>query len=517
MPRVALATGVEQIDAALSEELARRGVECAGECYYREGILPFCRQKKADTVIVSPELPGAADLAEVIVSLRESGNIRVVLLPGPVDLQESLELAQSVFWAGVYDLVFSTPSTRGSRVDVKDIAGHVLNPTTFAEARAMLASGGVLPGKAPLDDDRKKASGGDAPVSGEAAGLEGGMPEVREKDGGREKAGAAGQNRSGASQPRKPKALPPGRGAASPGSKIPERGADAAAPAGAAVAASGAQNLAPRPQARPQNVFIDSLTGLPVRESAGGMLLPARYAVLFCDLNGFKAVNDGYGHAVGDRILQEFAAVARSVVRETDHVIRWGGDEFVIILPGADEKDAQGTAARLRSQWALNFLASRYNMSVAVGVSSASRGVSLAEAVSHADKEMYRFKHKAAAGASRLFVVYNAELDDDLLKRIGKAGALVDADSKMRLSRSLDIKELWKSDWRLVYRAEPAVLPFGVEFYSLTPALGGMDGRDYEMFGEFIISLLAKKRVVVNVGEDARIEAELSRLGAASF
>ena len=66
-------------------------------------------------------------------------------------------------------------------------------------------------------------------------------------------------------------------------------------------------------------------------------------SLLFIDLDGFKAVNDTYGHLCGSRALVEAAAVIRSCARETDVVARFGGDEFAVILP---ETGARGRHAR---------------------------------------------------------------------------------------------------------------------------------------------------------------------------
>lgn len=77
-----------------------------------------------------------------------------------------------------------------------------------------------------------------------------------------------------------------------------------------------------------------------------------RAAVLMCDLDHFKAVNDTYGHAVGDLVLKNFASVLEAQLRKSDTVGRFGGEEFVVILADADEGVAAGFAERLQRGFA---------------------------------------------------------------------------------------------------------------------------------------------------------------------
>lgn len=71
-------------------------------------------------------------------------------------------------------------------------------------------------------------------------------------------------------------------------------------------------------------------------------------SLLFCDLNSFKEVNDNFGHAHGDRVLAQFANQFQGALRECDILCRYGGDEFVAILPGTTAEAARKLAARLR-------------------------------------------------------------------------------------------------------------------------------------------------------------------------
>jgi diguanylate cyclase (GGDEF)-like protein len=101
---------------------------------------------------------------------------------------------------------------------------------------------------------------------------------------------------------------------------------------------------------------VDSLTGLGNRRALDEALVAhvARahrsgrpIAALVGDLDGFKAINDLYGHHTGDRLLRDVATVLRDVVRAPDASFRWGGDEFVVLLGDADVAGAREVAARI--------------------------------------------------------------------------------------------------------------------------------------------------------------------------
>lgn len=106
-----------------------------------------------------------------------------------------------------------------------------------------------------------------------------------------------------------------------------------------------------------QEALTDKLTGLPNRRAlertlAREMERARRYrhpfAVLLIDLDGFKGVNDTYGHLAGDRVLRQMAQVFRETLRTTDFVARYGGDEFAVVLPEIDARGASRAAEKLR-------------------------------------------------------------------------------------------------------------------------------------------------------------------------
>lgn len=72
-------------------------------------------------------------------------------------------------------------------------------------------------------------------------------------------------------------------------------------------------------------------------------------AVILIDLDHFKSVNDTYGHQAGDQVLRELAGILRSNLRDTDHVGRWGGEEFIVLAPNTDLEQASRLAEKLRA------------------------------------------------------------------------------------------------------------------------------------------------------------------------
>jgi diguanylate cyclase (GGDEF)-like protein len=151
---------------------------------------------------------------------------------------------------------------------------------------------------------------------------------------------------------------------------------------------------------------FDMLTGLPNRalladrlaqEAARSRRGELGFAVLLFDLDGFKAVNDTWGHAAGDRVLKLVAERARKCMRASDTVGRVGGDEFLALLPETSLEGAKGVAAKLREA-----LAEPYALDNATAHLSASIGVSLfpghgsdAEQLQRAaDAALYRAKRE---------------------------------------------------------------------------------------------------------------------------
>ncbi len=130
-------------------------------------------------------------------------------------------------------------------------------------------------------------------------------------------------------------------------------------------------------------------------------------ALLFIDLNGFKQVNDTFGHEVGDRLLEEVAARILEQVRQTDTLARLGGDEFVLLIEGAGKQGFRArryvdmVAARIHTalEKPFDFGEASIITSAAIGATLCNDDTSSAtDLLNQADGEMYRHKH---GGASR--------------------------------------------------------------------------------------------------------------------
>ena len=156
----------------------------------------------------------------------------------------------------------------------------------------------------------------------------------------------------------------------------------------------------------------DPLTGLPTRRLLGDRLERAlaqfgrhpdlRPALLFIDLNDFKAVNDLLGHDVGDALLVQVAERLRGSVRAGDTVARLGGDEFVVLLEGpTDPPSVLQLAARVAEHLTLPVPgATPLTVTASVGLALAAPGMSAHSLLVEADAAMYRAKGRDRAAAS---------------------------------------------------------------------------------------------------------------------
>ncbi|MGH8894777.1 MAG: putative bifunctional diguanylate cyclase/phosphodiesterase, partial [Actinomycetes bacterium] len=175
-----------------------------------------------------------------------------------------------------------------------------------------------------------------------------------------------------------------------------------------------------------QQAYSDELTGLANRslfrsrvETALKVgLAPCEVAVLFLDLDGFKAVNDAQGHLVGDELLRVVASRLAGSVRPGDLVARLGGDEFAILVTGpGTEGAATWVAERVRRALAAPFVLGGRELSLgaSTGIAISDTGNETADQLlRNADLAMYRAKGRR----DRSFVRFEAEMHDALLARV---------------------------------------------------------------------------------------------------
>jgi two-component system cell cycle response regulator len=152
--------------------------------------------------------------------------------------------------------------------------------------------------------------------------------------------------------------------------------------------------------------FYDALTGLANRtlfherlaELVNTRRKVQRCGVMFLDLNGFKGINDVFGHDAGDAVLCEFASRMRASVRETDLCARLGGDEFAILAPAVDREQLEGLAKRIlvASCHTVRFGENEIPVATSIGVATYPEcGSSPQQLLMAADIAMYEAKRGA--------------------------------------------------------------------------------------------------------------------------
>ncbi|MGH9404196.1 MAG: GGDEF domain-containing protein [Terriglobia bacterium] len=144
------------------------------------------------------------------------------------------------------------------------------------------------------------------------------------------------------------------------------------------------------------NVFTRNfLQGLLEKEISRAERNGRPLALMMCDLNNFKRVNDRYGHLMGDEILAQVAAILKSCLRGSDHVVRYGGDEFLMILPETDEPGAVIVRDRILQRVAEWDAANRIGdvpVSLSLGLYHHIQGQSVDQDLSEVDVRMYAEK-----------------------------------------------------------------------------------------------------------------------------
>ena len=135
------------------------------------------------------------------------------------------------------------------------------------------------------------------------------------------------------------------------------------------------------------------------------------FAVLFIDIDHFKNVNDGHGHLVGTQILSEVGALLKGVLRKNDLIYRYGGDEFVLIVPGVNQSTAHKIGERIlkkvkNKEFGYSDSNKGFNLTVSIGIALfPENGKNRQDILSLADKMMYAAK-SSGRGAVRMALEY---------------------------------------------------------------------------------------------------------------
>jgi diguanylate cyclase len=150
----------------------------------------------------------------------------------------------------------------------------------------------------------------------------------------------------------------------------------------------------------------DSLTGMPNREAYQQRLeqevkrierYGGKLSLMVCDVDLFKRINDAYGHLAGDKVLKIIANSLQRNLRSTDFIARFGGEEFVVLMPETSTSEAKIIAEKMRikiEESPFNFKKEPVQITVSFGISEFAEGETAAEVFSRADKALYEAKDK---------------------------------------------------------------------------------------------------------------------------
>ncbi|SFI03669.1 diguanylate cyclase (GGDEF) domain-containing protein [Tindallia magadiensis] len=150
-------------------------------------------------------------------------------------------------------------------------------------------------------------------------------------------------------------------------------------------------------------VSIDTLTTLYNRGKLDRVLtmMLSRYhhhkhpfSILLIDMDHFKVINDTYGHPAGDKILKQFSQILTQNIRKTDIAGRWGGEEFMVILPDANSTSAYAISEKIRKEAQNNLSIGNHQVTVSIGIAEVNRRDTLLRIVKRVDNALYQAKYQ---------------------------------------------------------------------------------------------------------------------------
>ncbi|WP_232771354.1 GGDEF domain-containing protein [Colwellia sp. 12G3] len=161
-----------------------------------------------------------------------------------------------------------------------------------------------------------------------------------------------------------------------------------------------------------QLAHFDPLTQLSNRRGALSLLTQEKsrisrnqqpFSIILCDVDHFKKVNDQYGHNAGDAVLVELAKVFTKYTRDQDCIARWGGEEFIFILPQTLAENANIFAEKIQErlqEHVVNYKDEKIKVTVSMGIEQFNENQSIDEVINNADKYLYQAKN---AGRNQIF------------------------------------------------------------------------------------------------------------------
>jgi diguanylate cyclase (GGDEF)-like protein len=160
----------------------------------------------------------------------------------------------------------------------------------------------------------------------------------------------------------------------------------------------------------------DPLTGTLNRQglraalmSTASLLAPP-VAVVFADIDHFKGINDRHGHDVGDAVLRDFAAAIHAEIRTNDRLVRWGGEEFLIVCPATGAEQARQLAEKLRAALHAGTWPAGLRVTASFGIAARAPDEDIGAVIKRADGALYAAK---AAGRDRVMVAEAAGLPQE--------------------------------------------------------------------------------------------------------
>jgi diguanylate cyclase (GGDEF)-like protein len=154
-------------------------------------------------------------------------------------------------------------------------------------------------------------------------------------------------------------------------------------------------------------VHVDSLTRVLNREGLRAFLMspaamrPGPMSIIFTDIDHFKRINDTHGHAVGDVVLKHFAQMIAATVRSADRVVRWGGEEFLIVCINTNGQQAVTLAEKLREHMGMQAWPAGMSVTASFGVAEHLPAEDIGEVIERADAGLYAAKR---AGRNRVYM-----------------------------------------------------------------------------------------------------------------